>query len=549
MLSTVNQHKSRVTTKSVRSITLVSKAASRFSLHYIPEQFYSKLAMSIALSMGVALTGCGGGGSPTTRADSSTTPSSKVRTSYNLTVQSPVLLKNVRVTATDTATGDVLGQAIIQNGNDILFAIPIKYITAGNVILLTLSPIDTSSQYYDPMLKNELGAIATFNKPLHALVSLSQDDTTAKVDPFSEIVYERALIRSGVLDISKPQLQALTISQLTSAANEMTTTLGTVATTPFSVLFNSPTNIAAINLYTVITGVTYVNQQANSTLIALGQLALYAQNNPTALTPYLDFAARASLDMRDGDLDGMTIFGGETAGTVQITNPILYSGITSAVNSDPDHTDLSSLITINTDQRKQHGVVLKQAAIQYFNTINALLPITARTDNASLNYMQNFDFAIFALAYTSSGYGTTSVEPSGRVGAGNYTRAFGLPTGTDFKKALDASDLSNRSNDIMQLNGTYLASNGCKLEIGYDGTIQLSQGTQTYQAIVNRKFSDSLTRITGNQYLLNVTSAYITAPRFIQIRTIGAQVMSADAGRSSLPVPVTLDTTELSCTF
>ena len=245
----------------------------------------------------------------------------------------------------------------------------------------------------------------------------------------------------------------------------------------------------------------------------------------------------------------MTIFGGDTAGTVQITNPILYTGITSVPNSDPDHTDVASLITVNKDQRKQHGVVLKQATIHYFDTINAALPVTARTDTASLDYVQNFDFGIFAAAYTTSGYGTTPTEPSYRIGAGNYTRAFGLPTGTDSKQAIDASDAPDRSNDIMQLNGTYQATNGCQLRIGYDGVVQLSQGTQTYQAIVSRKFSDRLIRLSGDHYLLNVTSADLTAPRFIQIRTIGAQIISADAGRSTNQVPITLDTTELSCTF
>ncbi|HEY4713129.1 MAG TPA: hypothetical protein VIH30_02645, partial [Aquirhabdus sp.] len=77
----------------------------------------------------------------------------------------------------------------------------------------------------------------------------------------------------------------------------------------------------------------------------------------------------------------------------------------------------------------------------------------------------------------------------------------------------------------------------------------LSQGTQTYQAVVSRKFSDHLIRLAGDHYLLNVTSADLTTPRFIQIRTIGAQVISAEVGRSSQQVPITLDITELSCTF
>lgn len=557
MLSTVNQRKSSVTTESVRSITLVSKAASRFSLQKTQKSIYSALSIGIALSMGVGLVGCGAGNNPTTRIDTTTPPISTVRTSYNLTVQSPVLLTNVKVTVTDTTSGTVLGQSIIQYGNEAVFAIPIAYIKAGNVILMTLSPINTSSKYFDPMLNNQLGAMATLNQSLHGLISLSADDKKTKVDPFSEIIYERTLIRAGILDISKPQFNAVTAAQLTLATNEMATAFGTTATTTFSIPLNSAASIAAINLYTTTASGTSVNAQANSTLIALGQLSLYAQNNPTAQTPYLDFAKRASLDLLDGDLDGRTIFGGDTATTDLITNPILYTGITSAPNNDPDHTDIASLIAVNTNQRKQHGVVLKQATIQYFNNINASLPVAERTDTASLDYMQNYDYGTFTQAFTDSGLGTTPTEPSYRIGAGNYTRAFGLVTLTAplpseyIKKALDASDAPDRSNDIMQLNGTYQGSGGCQLNIGYDGTIQLSQGALSFTTIVNQKYTDSLRQypVGSNQYILNSTSADLTAPRFIQIRTVGSQVISAVSGRSTKQFPTTLDTTELSCTF
>ena len=548
MLSTVNQHKSKVKTVSVRSIILFSKAASRFSTHQITEHFHSKLAVSIALSMGVALTGCGAGNNPTTRTDAATPPKSTVRTSYNLTVQSSVLIKNVRVTVTDTESGAVLGQAIIQNGNESVIEIPIAYLKTNNVLLITLSQVDSTSEYFDPMLKNELGAMASFNQSLHALVSMGKADTKTKVDPFSEIIYERTLIRSGMTSMSQPNLKAITTTQLTSASNEMTTALGTSGNSTFSIFLNSSSSIAAINLYdTSTTGVSSLNTQASNTMVALGQLALYAGNNLTAQTPYLDFAARASLDLLDGDLDGLTIYGGDTAGTVQITSPILYSGITSLPNIDPDHTELASLIAINTNQRNQRGAALKLATTQYFSTLNASLPLASRTDSVTLNYIQNYDFSVFSASY--SGYGYGSISSGSRSGAGNYTLAFGLPTGIDSKQALDASDASSRSNDIMQLNGTYENSSGCKLSVGYDGTIQLSQGALTYQASVDRKYSDRLIRLSGNQYLMNVASADLTAPRFIQIRTIGAQIIRADAGRSTNQIPMTLDTTELSCNF
>jgi hypothetical protein len=549
MLSTLNQRKSSVATASARSVTRKTTKSST-SLYMIPN-FKSVLSVSIAACMSIALTGCGGGNDPTTRTDTTTgSGSSTSTTTYNLTVQSPVLLHNVKITVIDTATGTLIGQTTVSSGNSGVIAIPATYLKSGNVLMATLSPIDSSSQYFDPMLNSELGAMTTFNQPLHALISMGTTNTTIKVDPFSEIVYQRTLIRTGTVDWTSPLINQLNTSQLATANTELIQALGTVATTPYSVLFNSPTSIAAVNLYIPATKNTAatINYPSSYAVIALGQLALYAENNLSDTTPYLNFAARAALDMRDGDFDGMTTFGGDTAGTVVIANPILYSGVTSLTNDDPDNTSINTLITVNSNQRIQRGAALKQATTQYFSTLNASLPVASQTDSTSLNYIQTYDYAVFNGTYSS--YTSSTVNtPAGRVGAGNYTLAFGLPTGTNFLNALDASDASGRSNSIMQLNGVYKASNGCQLLVGYDGTIQLRQGSQVYQAVVNRKFSDSLTRINGNQYLLNVTSSDLTAPQFIQIYTNGAQVVSADTGRSTQQTPTTLDTTDLSCTF
>ena len=222
-----------------------------------------------------------------------------------------------------------------------------------------------------------------------------------------------------------------------------------------------------------------------------------------------------------------------------IANPILYSGVTSLPNNDPDNTSENTLIRVNSNQRIQTGLALKQATIQYFNTVNAALLAPSRTDGASLSYILNYDYGVFNQTATL------------RLGAGNYTPAFGLLTGVNYTNALDVSDTPGRSNSIVQLNGVYKSTTttGCQLSVGYDGKIQLSQGSQVYEAIINREFSDSLTRTTGNQYLLNVASPSLTSPRFIQINTVGAVITSANAGSSGQQTPITLDTTDLSCTF
>jgi hypothetical protein len=547
MLSILNKRKSSQATESAPLIDCKT-TKNHFSQSMIPN-FKTLLAVGTATFMSIALTACGGGNDATTRTGATTPVKAPAVKSYNLTVQSPVLLHNVKVTVIDTFTGANIGQATINDSNNAVIAIPATSIN-GNVILVTLSPIDTTSQYEDPMLNNELGAMSTFNQPLHAFVSLGNNDTTIKVDPFSEIAYQRTLVRSGTLDFTKPLINEVSTTQLNNANSELTQAFGVVGTTPYSAFFNTPVSIASLNMYAPSTNnnLPVVNYPGSYAAIALGQLALYAQNNLTDSTPYLNFAARAALDMRDGDFDGMTIFGGDTAGTVVVADPILYSGVTSLINDDPDNSTLSDLITVNSNQRNQRGVALKQATIQYFSNLNASLPSSSRTDTASLTYIQNYDYANYNQGYST--YSSTTLNtPKGPIGAGNYTVAFGLPTGTNYLNALDASDASGRSNNIRPLNGVYLGSNGCQLSVGYDGKITLSQGGNSYQALVNRKFSDSLTRIMGNQYLLNVTSADLTAPRFIQINTVGSKVISADTGRSTQQTPTTLDTTDLSCTF
>jgi hypothetical protein len=558
MLSRPVQHKSsfadasaaclaRKTTKSAMPLPMAQSLA---------QSLKSALPMIIAASMSMMLTGCGFGNSATTRIIDPPPYIPPPAPTYNLTVESPVRIENVRVTLTDTKTGDLISQTTIANGNTSVIAVPGAYLKNTDITLVTLSPIvGGSSKYFDPMLNNQQGAMASFNQPLHALVSTGTINTKIKVDPFSEIVYQRALVRSGTVNLTAPSLNKLTLTQLDNATTELTQALGTRATRPYSVLFNSPATIAAINIYlpAIIPNPPAVNYASSDAVIALGQLALYARNNLSDATPYLNFAARAALDMRDGDFDGMTIFGGDTDGTVVIANPILYSGVTSQPNNDPDNTSADTLKTLNSNQRIQTGMALMQATTSYFNSLNASLPVPSRIDSASLSYILGYDYGVFNQSYASYTSPTVNVA-AGRVGAGNYTPAFGLatlPTRIDFKNKLDASDASGRSNSIVQLNGVYqsTASPGCQLSVGYDGTIQFKQGSQVYEAVISRKFSDSLTRITGNQYLLNVAASDETSPRFIQVNTVGATISSATTGRSAQQTPTVLDTTDLTCTF
>ncbi len=511
------------------------------------------LALSVVFGTGLTLTGCGGGDA-TTRTDTTPAPppvDPNIRTTYNITVRSPVKLINLKASVADAATGVSLGEATIASGNDLVIAVPAAYTQNGNLVVVTLSPINSTSSYFDPMLKNGQGDIAVFNQPLHAITPLNQSDVTVKIDPFSEIVYQRALTRSGVLiteaPFNIPQLSAanLVTEDFSLASNDLALSLGVSNGSPFVGFINSPSDISGLRIYSTQNNSANPSKVPNSLvsneLLALGQLALYTKNNPGETTPYLNFALRAALDLRDGDLDGMTINGGDKLGTVQISSPILYSGVTATVNNDANRNSIATLLADNQALRDAHGTAVKQAAIQLFNAVDALPTTTVHFDADTLSYIQDFNYGSFS--YKASNPVST------RIGAGNFTLAFGLPTGTDLKNLLDASDGSGRANDIMQLNGVYKNSSGCQLNIGYDGILKLSQGNLSFIGAINRKSSDSLKRTSTDNYLLNVTSAELTTPRFTQVRTKNGQVLSATVGRSTQAVPDQLDSIDLNCTF
>ena len=549
MLSMFTRHTGNNTATSTDYCTTQNVTSKRLALH-------SALAICIAGASLTLLSGCGGSSDATTRNSNTSTPPSTVRTAFFATITSPVELTNVRARAFDSSTGNQLDQIIITRGTTAALSIPVAYIKSNNIILLSLEPIDSSSSYYDPMLANGKGHAAKFNQTLHALISMNKIDTPYKVDPFSEMAYQRALIRTGTFTLDAPKLNRLTIDQLNQANNEISQSLGTQVTAPFVTDFNSVKNIASQHIYNEVSNINTtktLSSSVQSFYFGLAQLALYAQNNPSDPTPYLNFGLRAALDLRDGDLDGMTTFGGEADGTVKISNPILYSGVVSQVNSDPDHNDILSLINVNLAQRNARGDALKIAGNHFFDTVNAALSVDLRMDADTRTFLQTANYAVFKSSLDLSGVfaggSTSTYTPTSQIGAGNYTKAFGLPSGINLKNSLDASDLSGRTNDIIQLAGIYKNSNGCQLKIGFDGSFEFGQGSTTYRAVISRDFADSLVRISGTAYRLNIITGDVTAPAFIQIMTNGAQVLSAVEGRSTQLIPTTLDTTDLSCTF
>jgi hypothetical protein len=95
------------------------------------------------------------------------------------------------------------------------------------------------------------------------------------------------------------------------------------------------------------------------------------------------------------------------------------------------------------------------------------------------------------------------------------------------------------------------AGAGCSLEIYPSGRILLTQGNNIYESTINREMGDTISRVnaTTDRYLLNVVTPSDSLPSFIQVRTIGSQVVSATAGRSSELNPDVLQQIDATCTF
>jgi hypothetical protein len=225
----------------------------------------------------------------------------------------------------------------------------------------------------------------------------------------------------------------------------------------------------------------------------------------------------------------LTIYGQGDFDDIYLNDPL----VTPINNNNPER-NTKTLIGLDQqpareDYNAAHGAIAKSIFLPFYS-INS-------QDYQWLNQQD------FVGALSNGGYELHS------IGAGNYTRAYGLDTG-ETKNFLNVDD-SRQINMIEQLIGHHDNGNGCSLDIYPSGRVVATQGSLTDESTINRELTDSLSRpnANSNQYLLNVSTPSESMPYFIQIRSTGSTITSVTTGRSGDTIPEQLIQQKINCQF
>ncbi|MEC7120262.1 MAG: hypothetical protein VXW65_10215 [Pseudomonadota bacterium] len=480
------------------------------------------------ITTSLLMVGCGGDGA-TTRTTPTTKPKPDEKT-FVLTIQSPVLLKNVEGLVVDTVTGQTIASKVLAEGHRIDFELVPSQLANRRLTYLELRPTSlNNSSYYDPITDRD----AAFNQSLRALVNASGTTQSVVVDPYTEIAYQRAQIRAGWFDEQDDfsQLNKLKTAAMTAAYSEVNAV--------FSVRnINSVPSISSRDDLSNLLSSKTQSRAFNYFQFALGHIQHYVTQQGSIASPYLAFSQKAALDMLDGDLDGMTLRGFGDRAVDLIDRPLVKAQ--PILNNDPNRNNHKDLAEDQLDARSSYNPAVGDAIKGLFS------PLFAST-SPEFKVINDYDYLNFTAKKSN---GTPRAYALHSPGAGNYTRAFGLTGSTLVKNSLNADDTGLVS-DIEQLAGRYENASDCQLDIRPNGQVLLTQGTLRFENQIDRDFDDSLSRPTADsqRYLINVSTPSISMPEFIQIRTDGAQVLSARAGRSLDPLPDELSQVDLSCDF
>lgn len=553
----------------------------------------TKLTQAIILGLSSALLfiGCGGD-SPTTRTstDDTTTP----ETTYKLTVTSPVQLKNALVSIIDTTTGKQIDQKTITNGSEVSFDITASYANGGRILIAEVSGKDSTSLYFDPAL----GKMASLNAPLHGVFVMLPVESETIVSPFTEIAYQRALVRANNLDASKTDLGKIKADDLVQAlafSNQEVSSTFRVNPVALVPAISSLADLSKFIIDTkdVINPPNTTSQYLNI-FFATGHIKLQQTENPNDPTPMLTFAKRAGADMRDGSLDGMTLAGDGNKGTVFLEKPIITQQI---VNTDPtfnNRTNIAELkdalaiaqkaaresyaARLGGAEDAAHKDKLGGAMAELFNSLS-------NPDAAGRDYFTKVDFVTGLHPTINEAF---SVPSPRSFGAGNYKHAFGLGSikltkepqkirnsncelvsysdpdaevkdhvaktqNIDCEIGANADGALGSYNVIENLIGSYTTANDqCKLDIYFNGDIKLTNGQKTFSSSINRDQSDSVIRLQPDtqDYVLNVASAERNPPEIMQLRITNQNIISATTGilDSQNPFPKELNRPDMVCT-
>jgi hypothetical protein len=480
----------------------------------------SRAILIAALSTSLLLSGCGSENQTTRTSDSSSNSggSSDSKNTYDVSVYSPISLTNVRFRIVDAASNTEIGSQIVAAGRSATFAVPRTYATYNAILVAEVLPLNSTSTYYDVALDQHV----PFTETLHSALSMTNSTRTLKIDFFSEVAYQRALVRAGNIDPTKAVISSLTRQDLTDSSQEIVSVLR-VRPNEHGLIYDTRSDLAKLAIGSANVA------RFSDVIFGVGHIMLYHNTHPTDAAPALGLMRQLVKDLRDGDLDGLTLVGLGDRDQIYLNDPL----VTPIINSDANRNTSAALAEDQRPARQAYNVPYGNVMKTFFNTQYLFGTPEYQLINTT-NYEDGIALPLFGIH---------------SVGAGNYTRAFGLKTGETQQNFVNADD-TRLISATEQLIGHYTGS-GCSLDIYPSGRILLTQGNNIFESTINREMGDTISRADANtdHYLLNVVTPSDSLPSFIQLRTIGSTVVSATAGRSAELNPDVLQKIDATCTF
>ncbi len=484
------------------------------------------------LLMSATLIGCGSGESEArTPTEEPTTPTPAPR---SLHVKVPAEMRNIIIRIYDNTDNSLVLEQAANTTTNLQLILPPNIQNRIYRVELSTQP---NALIYNP-LTGQYENIAT---TLNALVEIdlnSNSTKTAFINPQSEAVYQRALVRSGYLPSdTKVDPTGISSLHLKLASNDINTALLSA--------FN---RIDLPNLSPAYTLSSFTAQDIatqpvlyTSAFFSFGYIQQWATSFP--LDTFARFTQNLAVDLRDGQLDAKKIRGDQTAFEALIPP--------APENVDPAQNTLLKIAANQKTIRDQYGTSLKAATLQ--------LAKTYQQDSINPQGYALLQQKIYAFDPTVESNDSFRVS-----GAGDYRRAVGFVDTTatcngsayPCKQGITGINLVNVNlPSIDYLVGHYQDSNDCQLNIRANGVLELIKGSQSYRSTLDADSTDNLLQLdqATHEYLLNSSSSQPTNPtlqyHFIQIRIKANQVISASAGLDHRKAPDQLQSTQLQCNF
>lgn len=493
---------------------------------------YICLGLSTLL-LSSTLVGCGSGES---QARVETTPTVTEPKPKNFSIKTAVEMRDVVLKIYDNFDNTLILEQKLSTTSNINVTLP-RTLDKQRLYRIEISTTPNSLVY-----DFQTGQYQNISMTLHSLVEVNTSNLTQTIyiNPNTEAVYQRALIRSGNLPTdSKINPTKVSASQLNLAIADINSAL-TNAFYQLDIPNLNPSYI--LNVFSPLDATLNTNLYVN-TYLSFGFIQQWINAYPN--NNFAEFTKNLAIDLKDGYLDAKTIRGDQ-------------SSLTSLVPPTPDNIDPSknNLVFIAENQKNTRDTFassLKQAVLQLANRYNQ-----ASTNPQAYTLLQQ-------KSYAGNGPTNNTNNAFRVIGAGDYRRAVGFSDSTQTcngsifpcKQGMTGINIVSASlPSIEYLIGNYKdISSNCQLNIRADGELELIRNGQTFSSKLDGDSTDNLLQVdkANFEYLLNSSS---TEPNnstlqynFIQIRIKANQVISASAGLDNRKAPDQLQTTQLQCSF